>query len=71
MTLEELLQLITEVQRHQSELDDIEVKSARGGIPQRLLSHETGFKLRIMRYARCVIREIGDGFILLKVTFNN
>jgi hypothetical protein len=31
LTREELLELIAEVQQHQSELDDVEVKSARGG----------------------------------------
>jgi hypothetical protein len=36
MIREEILQLITEVQQHQSELDNVEVKSARGGTPQRL-----------------------------------
>ena len=37
MTREELLELIAEVQQHQSELDDVEVKSAQGGTPKRLL----------------------------------
>lgn len=36
MTLDELKQLISEVQRRQSELDSVEVKSARGGTPRRL-----------------------------------
>ena len=36
MTPEELFELIAEVQLHQSELDDVEVKSARGGTPKRL-----------------------------------
>ena len=37
MTREELLQLIAEVQQHQSELDDVEAKSAKGGTPKRLI----------------------------------
>jgi len=36
LTPEELFELIAEVQLHQSELDDVEVKSARGGTPKRL-----------------------------------
>ena len=36
MTRDELKQLISEVQRRQSELDSVEVKSARGGTPRRL-----------------------------------
>jgi len=36
MTLEELHQLVTEVQRRQCELDNVEVKAARGGTPKRL-----------------------------------
>ncbi|MCX5887360.1 MAG: hypothetical protein NT096_15850 [Proteobacteria bacterium] len=34
---------ITEVQRHQGELDDIEVKSAHGGTPQRLFEPLSAF----------------------------
>jgi hypothetical protein len=36
LTREELLELIAEVQKHQSELDDVEVKSARGGTLKQL-----------------------------------
>jgi len=36
MTRDELLELVAEVQKHQSELEAVEVKSARGGTPQRL-----------------------------------
>jgi hypothetical protein len=36
LTREEILELIFEVQRHKSELDDVEVKSALGGTPKRL-----------------------------------
>jgi len=46
MTGEELLQLITEVQRHQSELDDVEVKSAHGGTSQRLFEPLSAFANR-------------------------
>jgi hypothetical protein len=40
MTRDELLQLIAEVQQHQSELDDVEVKSAQRGTPQQLIEEE-------------------------------
>ena len=43
MTQEELLELISEVQIHQSELDDIEVKSANKGTPQRLYEPISAF----------------------------
>ncbi|HXG21407.1 MAG TPA: hypothetical protein VNN62_20330 [Methylomirabilota bacterium] len=33
MTLEDLRQLVTDVQRRCSELDNVEVKAARGGAP--------------------------------------
>ncbi|OGN88194.1 MAG: hypothetical protein A2Z74_05965 [Chloroflexi bacterium RBG_13_46_9] len=36
MTIDDLTQIITEVQKLQSELDDVEVKAARKGTPQRL-----------------------------------
>ena len=36
MTREELRQLVAEVQRRQCELDNVEVKTARGGAPKRL-----------------------------------
>ena len=36
MTRDELLELVAAVHRHQSELETVEVKSARGGTPQRL-----------------------------------
>jgi hypothetical protein len=36
LTREELLELIAEVQQHQSELDDVEAKSVKGGTPKRL-----------------------------------
>lgn len=43
MTQEELLELISEVQIHQSKLDDIEVKSANKGTPQRLYEPISAF----------------------------
>ena len=43
MIHEELLELISEVQQHQSELDDIEVKSANKGTPQRLYEPISAF----------------------------
>ena len=43
MTQEEILELISEVQQHQSELDDIEVKSAYKGTPQRLYEFISAF----------------------------
>lgn len=43
MTHDELLQLIAEVQRHQSELDNVEVKAARQGTPQRLFEPLSAF----------------------------
>jgi ATP-dependent DNA helicase RecG len=46
MTSEELFQLIGEVQRLQSELDDVEVKSAQGGTPQRLFEPLSAFANR-------------------------
>ena len=46
MTREELLELIAEVHQHQSELDDVEVKSARGGTPKRLFEPFSAFANR-------------------------
>ena len=46
MTREELLELIAEVQQHQSELDDVGVKSARGGTPKRLFEPLSAFTNR-------------------------
>ena len=43
MTHEELLDLISEVQQHQSEMDDVEVKSAHKGTPQRLYESLSAF----------------------------
>ena len=47
MTREEVLELISEVQRHQSELDDVEVKSANRGTPQRLYASLSAFANRM------------------------
>lgn len=46
MTYDEVIQLITEVQQHQSELDDVEVKSAQQGTPQRLFEALSAFANR-------------------------
>lgn len=46
MTREEVIQLIAEVQRYQSELDDIEVKSAHSGTPQRMYEPISAFANR-------------------------
>lgn len=46
MTREELLQLIAEVQRFRSELDDVEVKTAKGGTPKRLFEPLSAFSNR-------------------------
>ena len=46
MTRDELLELIAEVQQLQSELDDVEVKSAQGGTPQRLFEPLSAFANR-------------------------
>jgi ATP-dependent DNA helicase RecG len=46
LTHEELFELIAEVQRHQSELDDVEVKSAQGGTPKRLYESLSAFANR-------------------------
>jgi ATP-dependent DNA helicase RecG len=43
LTQEELQELISEVQQHQSELDDMEVKSAHKGTPQRLYETISAF----------------------------
>ena len=43
MTQEEILELIFEVQQHQSELDNIEVKAANKGTPQRLYDPISAF----------------------------
>lgn len=43
MTREELLQLIADVQQLQSELDEVEVKAAHGGTPQRLYEGLSAF----------------------------
>ena len=46
MTREELLDLIAEVQDPQSELADVEVKTARAGTPQRLYEPMSAFANR-------------------------
>lgn len=46
MTREDLHQLVAEVQRRQSELDSVEVKSARGGTPRRLYEPMSAFANR-------------------------
>lgn len=46
MTLEELRQLVAEVQKRRSELDNVEVKAARGGTPRRLYEPLSAFANR-------------------------
>lgn len=46
MTHDELIKLINEVQRYQCELDDIEVKSAHNGTPQKLYQPLSAFANR-------------------------
>ncbi|NOT57435.1 MAG: transcriptional regulator [Deltaproteobacteria bacterium] len=46
MTLEELRQLVADVQRRRSELDNVEVKTARGGTPRRLYEPLSAFANR-------------------------
>ena len=46
MTLEELRQLVADVQRRRSEFDNVEVKAARGGTPQRLYESLSAFANR-------------------------
>jgi ATP-dependent DNA helicase RecG len=46
MTREELHQLIALVQRQQTELDNLEVKAARGGTPRRLFEALSAFANR-------------------------
>ncbi len=46
MTLEELRQLVADVQRRRSELDNVEIKVARGGTPQRLYESLSAFANR-------------------------
>lgn len=46
MTLEELRQLVADVQRRRSELDNVEVKAARGGTPKRLYEALAAFANR-------------------------
>ena len=46
MTHDELLELVDDVQRHQTELDDVEIKSARGGTPRRLFESLSSFANR-------------------------
>lgn len=46
MTLEELRQLVADIQRRRSELDNVEVKAARGGTPRRLYESLSAFANR-------------------------
>jgi len=46
VTLEELRQLVADVQRRRSELDNVEVKAARGGTPRRLYEALSAFANR-------------------------
>ena len=46
MTPEELRLLVEEMQRHQSELENVEVKTAKGGTPKRLYESLSAFANR-------------------------
>ena len=46
MTRDELRQLIADVQRRQSKLDNVEVKAVRGGTPKRLYEPLSAFANR-------------------------
>jgi len=46
MTLDDLTKIIAEVQKLQSELDDVEVKAALHGTPQRLFEALSAFSNR-------------------------
>ena len=46
MTREELRQLVEELQQRQSELDNVEVKTAKGGTPKRLYESLSAFANR-------------------------
>ena len=59
MTRDELLELIDEVQQYQSELDNVEVKSARSGTPQHLYETLSAFA-----------NHIGGGVILFGINEN-
>ena len=59
MTREELLELIAAVQRSQGELNDVEVKAAQQGTPQRLYESVSAFANRV-----------GGGVILLGLDEN-
>ena len=43
MTKDELTQIIAEIQRHKSEFDELEVKTASGGTPKKLLAPLSAF----------------------------
>ena len=43
MTRDELIQIIVEIQKHKSEFDELEVKTARGGTPKRLFETLSAF----------------------------
>jgi len=46
MTRDDLIQIIVEVQKHKSELEDVEIKSAHGGTPKRLYESLSAFANR-------------------------
>ena len=46
MTREDLLQLIADIQGYQGEMSDVDVKTARGGTPQRLYESLSAFANR-------------------------
>ena len=61
MTRDELRKLVEEVQQRRSELDNVEVKTARGGTPRRLYEPLSAFANRTGGgVLLCGLSEAGD-----------